>query len=183
MLIAACGLIVEYCSYVPFGSFAPFIDSSNAEMDAEDTSTAYDFLMGRVAQKSKASAANLEEQRKAREQLDTILEIAQQYHAQESDADVMEEDLRFLADDGLDVKALLDVTQSTKSDSDAQLVLQKNAMHLFELYKMQEERFASRDQTIGAREKEIGMLLKSRNPSFLVSIGSRRLIDTKTFVL
>ncbi|KAF9364801.1 hypothetical protein BGX34_000348 [Mortierella sp. NVP85] len=154
---------VEYCSYVPFGSFAPFIDSSNAEMDAEDTSTAYDFLMGRVAQKSRANTANSEEHRKVREQLDNILEIAQQYHAQESDMDVGEEDLRFLADDGLDVKALLDVVQSTKAGSESpspQITLQKNAIYLFELYKMQEERFASRDQMIGAREKEIAAALR-----------------------
>jgi hypothetical protein len=158
-------------------------------MDAEDTSTAYDFLMGRIAQKSRANTAKSEEHRKAREQLDNILEIAQQYHEQESNMDVREEDLRFLADDGLDVRALLDVAQSTQSGSESslpQITLQKNAIYLFELYKMQEKRFASRDQTIGAREKEIGMFLKSKNPSSglnWISTSDRYKFERPFFVL
>ncbi|KAG0246391.1 hypothetical protein B0O80DRAFT_498746 [Mortierella sp. GBAus27b] len=153
---------VEYCTYVPFGSFAPFIDSSNAEMDAEDTSTAYDFLMGRFAQKTRSHPGNTEEYRKARDQLDGIMEMAQQYHTQESSAELKEDDLMFLADDGLDVKALLQLAQSAQANDfhSPEVAIQKNAILLSELYKMQEERFAAKDQTISARERELAEALQ-----------------------
>ncbi|KAF9922935.1 hypothetical protein BGZ65_009255, partial [Modicella reniformis] len=153
---------VEFCSYIPFGSFAPFVDSSNAEMDAEDTSIAYDFLMARIAQKKKPNASQVEEQRRVKAQLDEILDIAQQYHDQDIDVEINEEELKFLSDDGLDVKALMDIARSAKTDNETlslQEGIQKNAILLFELYKMQEQRFASKNLTIGAREREIAATL------------------------
>ncbi|KAF8938333.1 hypothetical protein BGZ58_001132 [Dissophora ornata] len=153
---------VEYCPYSPFMSFAPFVDSSNADMNAEDTSIAYTALMARVGQKSKPSATVVEEQRKAKAQLDGILEIAQQYQAHENGMEIKEADLKFLKDDGLDIQILLDVAQSVKANGELlgpQEAIQKNATLLFELYKLQEERFASKDQTVGDREKEIAASL------------------------
>ncbi|KAF9113751.1 60S ribosomal protein L30 [Mortierella sp. AM989] len=153
---------VEFFPYAPFTSFAPFVDSSNAEMNSEDTSSAFEALLSRVEKKSKASAAVVEEQRKAKAQLESILEVAQQYQSQEDGAVIDEADLEFLSEEGLDVKSLLELAYNSKSNSESLAPLeaiQRNATLLYELYKLQEERFASKDQTIGAREKEIAATL------------------------
>ncbi|KAF9913397.1 hypothetical protein BX616_010084 [Lobosporangium transversale] len=178
---------VEFCSYTPFTSFAPFVDSTHAELDAEDTSTAYDSLLTRVAQKSKASAAELEEQRKAKSSLDSILEFAQQYQETENTVILKEEDLNFLVEEGLDLKKLLDAANSGKADNEKLTPLeaiQKNAILLYELHKLQDERFASKDQTVSAREKEIAATLRNSlmelvsqaTPSMLVT--SQAIEDT-----
>ncbi|KAI7831389.1 hypothetical protein BC939DRAFT_184864 [Gamsiella multidivaricata] len=172
MLTVRMFIPVEFTPYTPFTSFAPFVDSSNAQMDAEDTSTAYDAVLTRVAQKTKANVVGTEDQNKARAQLDSILEIAQQYQSQENGIDIKETDLQFLSEDGLNVKSLLEVTHCAKADHESlapQEAIQKNAILLYELYKMQEERFASKNQTVGAREKEIAAILRNS----LVELASK----------
>ncbi|KAF9281570.1 Bromodomain containing protein 7 [Mortierella alpina] len=154
---------VEYFPYAPFTSFAPFIDSSDAEMNAEDTAKAYDALLARYTQKLKMSSTGSNEDRSSKAQLESILDIAQQYQAQEKGNVINESDLQFLSEEGLDVKGLLEVAQAARNDSESHTPLetiQRNAILLFELYKMQEERFASKDQTIGAREMEIAATLR-----------------------
>ncbi|KAF8981280.1 60S ribosomal protein L30 [Entomortierella lignicola] len=154
---------VEFFPYAPFSSFAPFVDSSNAEMNAEDTSNAYDALLSRVEKKTKSSAAAVEEQRKAKSQLESILEVAQQYKTEENKSIINEANLEFLSEEGLDVKSLLELANNAQPTSESLAPLeaiQRNATLLFELYKFQEERFASKDQTISAREKEIANILR-----------------------
>ncbi|KAF9574169.1 60S ribosomal protein L30 [Mortierella alpina] len=154
---------VEYFPYAPFTSFAPFIDSSDAEMNAEDTSKAYDALLARYTQKLKMSSTGSAEDRSSKAQLESILDIAQQYQAREHGNEITDSDLQFLSEEGLDIKRLLEVAQTTRNDHESHTPLetiQRNAILLFELYKMQEERFASKDQTIGARELEIAATLR-----------------------
>ncbi|KAG0208717.1 hypothetical protein BGX28_000415 [Mortierella sp. GBA30] len=174
---------VEYFPYAPFTSFAPFVDSSNAEMNAEDTAKAYDALLSRHAQKSKTSAAESEEHQKSKALLESILEIAQQYQAQESGKDINETDIQFLSEEGLDVKNLLEVAQAAKSDSESHTPLetiQRNAILLFELYKLQEERFASNDQTVGAREKEIAATLRNSLLELTSKVKPSQLVTPET---
>ncbi|CAO3567825.1 unnamed protein product [Mortierella alpina] len=154
---------VEYFPYAPFTSFAPFIDSSNAEMNAEDTAKAYDALMARYTQKRKMSSTGSDEDRHSKAQLESLLDIAKQHEAQGNRDEIHENDLQFLSEEGLDVKGLLEVAQATKNahESHAPLeMIQRNAILLFELYKLQEERFGSKDQSIGAREMEIAATLR-----------------------
>ncbi|KAF9360201.1 hypothetical protein BGX26_010201 [Mortierella sp. AD094] len=155
---------VEFFPYAPFTSFAPFVDSSNAEMNAEDTTSAYEALLSRVEKKAKLSAAAAEEQRKSKAQLESILEVAQQYQTQENGTGINEADLEFLSEEGLDVKNLLVLAHNAKSNNEPLAPLeaiQRNATLLYELYRLQEERFASKDQSIGAREKEIATILRN----------------------
>ncbi|KAF9088016.1 hypothetical protein BGX23_007699 [Mortierella sp. AD031] len=155
---------VEYCKYTPFTSFAPFVDSSNAELNAEDTNTAYTALLGRYANKLSKAAKETEEQRTTKTQLYNILDIAKQYQDQEKVADINESDLEFLSEDGLDVKSLLQIAQASKADKEELSpveAIQRNATLLFELYKLQEERYSSKDQAVGAREMEIAATLRN----------------------
>ncbi|KAF9926260.1 Bromodomain containing protein 7 [Linnemannia zychae] len=155
---------VEYCKYTPFTSFAPFIDSSNAELNAEDTDIAYDAILTRYANKMSRASKETEEQKAAKTQLASILDIAKQYQDQDKVAELNESNLAFLSEDGLDVKNLLQIVQASKADQETLSPvesIQKNATLLYELYKMQEERFNSKDQTIGAREMEIAATLRN----------------------
>ncbi|KAF9295502.1 hypothetical protein BGZ88_001964 [Linnemannia elongata] len=155
---------VEYCKYTPFTSFAPFIDSSNAELNAEDTATAYTALQAKYANKVSKAAKETEEQRTAKTQLTSILDIAKQYQDQEKVADLKETDLAFLSNDGLDVKSLLQIAKASKADQDDLSpveAIQRNATLLYELYRLQEDRFGSKDQTVGAREIEIAATLRN----------------------
>jgi hypothetical protein len=108
------------------------------------------------------TAKETEEQRTAKTLLTSILDVANQYQDQEKVADLKETDLAFLSDDGLDVKSLLLIAKATKTDrEDLSPVeaIQRNATLLYELYKLQEDRFGSKDQTVGAREMEIGKVI------------------------
>ncbi|KAF9434101.1 hypothetical protein BGZ76_008547 [Entomortierella beljakovae] len=155
---------VEFFPYTPFTSFAPFVDSSNAELNPEDTSTAYDALLSRLEKKSKMSAAAIEEQRKAKTYLDSILDIAKEHQSQDAQDVKHDESLKFLSEEGLDVKKLLELTDNTQSSEKSLTPLesiQRNASLLYELYRLQEERFASKDQTISPREKELATALRN----------------------
>ncbi|KAF9906424.1 hypothetical protein EC991_000671 [Linnemannia zychae] len=155
---------VEFCKYTPFTSFAPFVDSSSAELNAEDTTIAYNAILARYANKVSKTAKETEEQRTAKTQIASILDIAKQYQDQEKVADLNENDLSFLSEDGLDVKSLLQIAQASKADQEDLSpveTIQRNAVLLYELYKLQEERFGSKDQTVGARETEIAATLRN----------------------
>jgi hypothetical protein len=128
-------------------------------LNAEDTATAYDAILARYASKLSKSAKETEEQRTAKTQITSILDIAKQYQDQENVADLKESDLSFLSEDGLDVKSLLQIAHASKADQEELSTveaIQRNAVLLYELYKLQEERFGSKDQVVGARETEIG---------------------------
>ncbi|KAK3847530.1 MAG: hypothetical protein J3R72DRAFT_485794 [Linnemannia gamsii] len=155
---------VEFCKYTPFTSFAPFVDSSSAELNAEDTDTAYSAILARYANKLSKTAKETEEQRTAKTQIPSILDIAKQYQDQEKVVDLKESDLSFLSEEGLDVKGLLQIAQASKADQEDLSpveAIQRNATLLYELYKLQEERFGSKDQTVGAREMEIAATLRN----------------------
>ncbi|KAF9135951.1 hypothetical protein BGW39_009925 [Mortierella sp. 14UC] len=155
---------VEFCKYTPFTSFAPFVDSSSAELNAEDTATAYNAILARYTNRLSKTAKETEEQRTAKTQITSILDIAKQYQDQEKVADLKESDLSFLSEDGLDVKSLLQIAQASKADQEDLSpveAIQRNAVLLFELYKLQEERFGSKDQAVGAREVEIAATLRN----------------------
>ncbi|KAI1316838.1 hypothetical protein EDD11_009416 [Mortierella claussenii] len=173
---------VEYCPYAPFTSFAPFIDSANAEMNAGDTSAAYDALLARIAQKGKATGVGAEEQRKAKAQLDSILEIAQQHQDQELGVELNVTELEFLSEYGLNAKTLLSASQASKMDSKSHApleVIQQNAILLFELYKLQEERFASKDQTVSDREQEIAAILRNSLMELVDQVTPSKLVSVK----
>lgn len=133
-------------------------------MNAEDTATAYGALLGRYFQKTQTSAGS-DEQQKAKVQLENILQIAQQNQTSQEGitTELSEDDLAFLSEDGLDVRKLICLKGSKDSEegekescSSVLEAIQKNAMLLSELYKLQDERFASRNQTITAHEQELG---------------------------
>jgi len=87
------------------------------------------------------------------------LEIADQYRQQDNATAISEADLAFLAKEGLNVASLVQATARTsisKPPMSAVEVIQRNAILLFELHKLQEERFSSKNQTIGARERDLG---------------------------
>lgn len=150
---------VEYCAYSPFTSFAPFVDSSNAELNAEDTATAYSAILDKHAQKVASAAVKPEEAATAKAQLNSVLEIADQYRQQENATAISEADLAFLAKEGLDVASLVQATAHTsisKGPMSPVEAIQRNAILLFELHKLQEERFSSKNQTIGAHERDLG---------------------------
>lgn len=105
------------------------------------------------------AAKETEEQRTAKTQLTSILDIAKQYQDQEKVAELKETDLAFLSNDGLDVKSLLQIAKASKTDQEDLSpveAIQRNATLLYELFRLQEDRFGSKDQTVGAREIEIG---------------------------
>ncbi|KAG0095597.1 60S ribosomal protein L30 [Podila epicladia] len=176
---------VDYRPSGPFTSFAPFIDSSNAEMNAEDTATAYGALLDRYFQKTQSSAGS-DEQQKAKAQLESILQIAQQNQTSQegTSTDLSEDDLAFLSEDGLDVRKLISLKGSQDSEEGEKArcsvleAIQKNAMLLSELYKLQDERFASKNQTITAHEQELAAAVQQSltdlagklTPSALVSV-------------
>lgn len=132
-------------------------------MNAEDTATAYGALLDRYFQKTQSSAGS-DEQQKAKAQLESILQIAQQNQTSQegTSTELSEDDLAFLSEDGLDVRKLISLKGSQDSEEGEKArcsvleAIQKNAMLLSELYKIQDERFASKNQTITAHEKEIG---------------------------
>ncbi|KAF9426853.1 hypothetical protein BGZ94_005900 [Podila epigama] len=158
---------VDYRPLGAFTSFAPFIDSSNAEMNAEDTATAYTALLDRYLQKTQSSAGS-DEQKKAKSQLESVLLIAQQNQASRegTTTELSEDDLAFLSEDGLDVRKLITLngnkrSEGTGKDPESVLeMLQKNAMLLFELQQLQEDRFASNNQTISIREQKLAEALR-----------------------
>ncbi|KAF8982699.1 60S ribosomal protein L30, partial [Haplosporangium bisporale] len=154
---------VDYRPSGPFTSFAPFVDSTNAEMNAEDTATAYGALLDRYFQKTQSSAGS-DEQQKAKVQLENILQIAQQNQTSQDgiSTELSEDDLAFLSEDGLDVRKLICLKGSKDSEEEEKEsrssvleAVQKNAMLLSELYKLQDERFATKNQTITAHEQEL----------------------------
>ncbi|KAG0054871.1 hypothetical protein BGZ83_010209 [Gryganskiella cystojenkinii] len=178
---------VEYCTYSPFTSFAPFVDSSNAELNAEETAIAYDALLEKHAQKS--TAIKPEDAAATKKQLESILKIAEQQSQQEngSGSSISEADLSFLAKEGLDVASLLQTTTTTSPSSKPTdttsmspvEIIQHNAILLFELHKLQEERFSSKNQTVGVREREIATQLQNSLLRLASQVPSSKLVSSQ----
>ncbi|KAF9579095.1 hypothetical protein BGW38_004798 [Lunasporangiospora selenospora] len=171
---------VEYCPYDAFASFAPYADSTNAALNAEDTSIAYDALVSRHAKKSKHIVEVSEEEKAAKAQLESILDVAKQYQSQENGVKIVEDDLKFLIEEGIDVQELLLSSNSliNGKEQTPTEAIQKNAMLLLEIYRLQEERFSSKDHTITPKEHELASILQKSlaelanqlTPSQLVSL-------------
>ncbi|GJJ77200.1 hypothetical protein EMPS_09559 [Entomortierella parvispora] len=171
---------VEYCVYSPFTSFAPFVDSSNAELNAEDTATAYSALLDKYSQKVASAVVKPEETETVKAQLNSVLEIADQYRQQENAAAISEADLAFLSKEGLDVASLAQATARssiTKTSLSPVEAIQQNAILLFELHKLQEERFSSKSQTITAREHDLAAQLQNSLISLTSQIPSSKLVS------
>ncbi|KAG0330927.1 hypothetical protein BG004_001901 [Podila humilis] len=178
---------VDYRPSGPFTSFAPYIDSTNAEMNAEDSATAYGALLDRYNRKTESSAGS-DGQQKSKAQLENILQIAQQNQSSSQESvsrELSEDDLAFLSEDGLDVRKLICLKGHKESGEEGEKesrsvleIIQKNAMLLLELNNLQEERFASKNQTITIREQELAAAVQNSlvflagklTPSELVSV-------------
>jgi hypothetical protein len=131
-------------------------------MNPEDTAVAYDAILDKQSQKSASTGIKQEEATAAKAQLDSVLAIVDQYQQQENAPAVNAADLAFLAKEGLDVASLLQsasISKDCKKSMSPVETIQHNAILLFELHKLQEERFSSKSQIVGAREQELGKCL------------------------
>ncbi|KAF9978281.1 hypothetical protein BGZ73_003088 [Actinomortierella ambigua] len=177
---------VEYTPYNPFLSFAPFVDTGGAAMNAEETAIAYTALEARHAKRTKRTGGSTPGE------LEALMSIVAK-HTSGSDASqppqpLSEEDLEGLEAEGIDIKALLqppgDVEMQSAEEEEeespapkangttaasepaptprtVEKTMQHNALLLAELQILQQKRFDERNHTISDREREIATTLQN----------------------
>ncbi|KAF9164658.1 hypothetical protein DFQ26_001189 [Actinomortierella ambigua] len=174
---------VDYAPYNPFLSFAPFVDTGGAAMNAEETAIAYTALEARHAKRTRRTGGPVPGD------LEAVMSIVAK-HSSASDVQqppqpLSEEDLAGLEAEGVNVKALLQTqdvemqsaeeegspapkANGTAASSDTaptpatvEGVMQYNALLLAELQLLQQKRFDDRNHAISDREKEIATTLQN----------------------
>ncbi|KAG0234938.1 hypothetical protein BGW42_006037 [Actinomortierella wolfii] len=172
---------VEYTPYNPFLSFAPFVDTGGAAMNAQETAIAYTALEARHMKRTRKSAGPVPGD------LEAVMNIVAKHinstDAQQPPQPLKEDDLADLEAEGINIKALLQprdvemqsaedesttpkangttASASTPTPKTIQEIMQQNAILLAELQLLQQKRFDERSLIISDREKEIATTLQN----------------------